>query len=174
LAGRAASWALPFVLEIKLVVVHKRLPGVSAAALERFAAEAARAARIRGEVDILITSSAALRRLNRQYRGKDRATDVLSFPAGNGTAGDIAISAEFGSRNARRLGHSALDELKILVLHGLLHLAGHDHERDRGEMAREESRLRRRFGLPDGLIDRTLRSRSSASRRKKNRKQRTS
>ena len=62
-------------------------------------------------------------------------------------AGDLAISAEIAARNARRLGHSAADELKILILHGLLHLAGHDHETDGGEMARKEARLRRALGL---------------------------
>lgn len=150
-----------------MVVLQKKLPGVSAGALERFAAEASRAAGVRGEVDILITSSAAMRRLNRRYRGKDRATDVLSFPAGNGAAGDIAISAEYGARSARRLGHSFLAELKILVLHGLLHLAGHDHEHDGGEMARLEGRLRKGYGLPTGLIDRSVGSRSSSRRKQR-------
>ncbi|HYN15247.1 MAG TPA: rRNA maturation RNase YbeY, partial [Terriglobales bacterium] len=69
--------------------------------------------------------------------------------------GDIAISAEFGARNARRLGHSPADELKILILHGLLHLAGYDHETDGGAMARKEARLRRALGLPTALIERT-------------------
>jgi probable rRNA maturation factor len=167
MVGRAASWALPFVLETSLVVLQMKLPGVSARALERFATEAGRAAGVRGEVDILITSSAAMRCLNRRYRGRDRATDVLSFPSGNGAAGDIAISAEYGARSAHRLGHSALDEVKILVLHGLLHLAGHDHERDGGKMARAENRLRRRFGLPTGLIDRSVGSHSSSSRKQR-------
>lgn len=150
-----------------LVVLQKRLPGVSARALERFAAEAGRAAGVRGEVDILITSSAAMRSLNRRYRGKDRATDVLSFPSGNGAAGDIAISAEYGVRAARRLGHGSLDELKILVLHGLLHLAGHDHEKDAGEMAQVEGRLRKKFNLPTGLIDRSSFARSSSPRKQR-------
>ena len=104
---------------------------------------------------MLITSSAELRRLNRRFRGKNEATDVLSFPSADGTLGDLAISAEIAARNAHRLGHSATDEIKILILHGLLHLAGYDHETDDGVMARKEARLRRVLGLPVGLIERT-------------------
>ncbi|MGO9211147.1 MAG: rRNA maturation RNase YbeY [Terriglobales bacterium] len=137
------------------MIVHSKVQGVSARALGQFAVRARRAAGVRGEVDVLVTSSAELRRLNRRFRGKNAATDVLSFPSANGTAGDIALSAEVGARNARRLGHSASDELKILILHGLLHLAGYDHETDAGEMARKEARLRRALGLPVALIERT-------------------
>ena len=147
--------ALPFILGWRLVIVHSKVQGVSARALRQFAVQAQRAAGVRGEVDVLVTSSAELRRLNRRFRGKNAATDVLSFPSSNGTAGDIALSAEVGARNARRLGHSASDELKILILHGLLHLAGYDHETDAGEMARKEARLRRALGLPVALIERT-------------------
>jgi len=137
------------------VIVRKTKQGVNARALGRFAARAQRAAGIRGEVDVLVTSSAELRRLNRRFRGKNKATDVLSFPSADGTPGDIAISAEISARNARRLGHSAADEMKTLILHGLLHLAGYDHETDEGAMARKEARLRRSLGLPVGLIERT-------------------
>ncbi len=147
--------ALPFILGWRLVIVHSKVQGVSARALGQFAVRARRAAGVRGEVDVLVTSSAELRRLNRRFRGKNAATDVLSFPSANGTAGDIALSAEVGARNARRLGHSASDELKILILHGLLHLAGYDHETDAGEMARKEARLRRALGLPVAVIERT-------------------
>jgi probable rRNA maturation factor len=147
--------ALPFILELRLVIVHSKVQGVSTRALERFAARAQRAAGVRGEVDVLVTSSAELRRLNRRFRRKDKTTDVLSFPSSDATAGDIAISAEVGVRNARRLGHSPADELKILILHGLLHLAGYDHETDGGKMARKEARLRRALGLPTALIERT-------------------
>ncbi len=153
--------ALPFILGWRLVIVHSKVQGVSARALGQFAVRARRAAGVRGEVDVLVTSSAELRRLNRRFRGKNAATDVLSFPSANGTAGDIALSAEVGARNARRLGHSASDELKILILHGLLHLAGYDHETDAGEMARKEARLRRALGLPVALIERTGNSRRS-------------
>ena len=141
-----------------MVIVEKKIGGMSARTLGRFAGRAQRAASLRGRVSILVTSSAELRRLNRRYRRKDQPTDVLSFPAaGNGVAGDIAISAEVAARNARRLGHSAAAEVKILILHGLLHLAGldHDHPRDRGRMMRREEALRHTLGLPSSLIRRS-------------------
>lgn len=177
-----------------VVIVHSTVRGVRAGALERFATQAQRAAGVGGEVDVLITTSAQIRRLNRRFRGKNTATDVLSFPStdnrvhhgdtetrsivkgnfsvsrcpGGGSSGDIAISAEIAARNARRLGHSAADELKILILHGLLHLAGHDHETDAGEMGRKEARLRRALRLPTALIERSApaggRGRPSARR----------
>ena len=92
-----------------------------------------------------------LRALNHRFRGKNKATDVLSFPSVAGpesgkakrVAGDVAISADIARENAVRLGHSAAEEVKILALHGILHLAGFDHERDNGEMARKEAELRR-------------------------------
>lgn len=96
--------------------------------------------------------------LNARFRGKRMATDVLSFPgpkAVNDCAGDIAISLDIATRNARSLGHSVGDEVRILVLHGLLHLAGYDHEDDNGEMARREKTLRKKLGLPSGLIERS-------------------
>lgn len=162
-----------------MVILEKKIRGVSAASLARFAGRAQRAAGLRGRVSILVTDSVELRRLNRRYRRKDKATDVLTFPAGGNSvrasrphphqrnavrasrphphaAGDIAISAEVAAANARRLGHSAAAEVKILILHGLLHLAGLDHDdaRDRGQMARREEMLRRRLGLPGSLIGR--------------------
>jgi probable rRNA maturation factor len=147
-------------------MLEKRIRGVSAATLNRFAGRAQRAAGLRGRVSILVTGNAELRRLNRRYRGKNKATDVLSFPADGvrasrphlRIAGDIAISGEVAAKNARRLGHSAAAEVKILILHGLLHLAGLDHEgaRDRGQMRRREEKLRRRLGLPGSLIQRSL------------------
>ena len=146
--------ALPFILERRLVIVDSKVRAVSARALGQFAARAQRAVCVRGEVDVLITSSAQMRHLNLRFRGKNSATDVLSFPSSDGTAGDIAIGAEVAARNARRLGHSMDDEMKILILHGLLHLAGYDHETDGGAMARKEARLRRALGLPAALIER--------------------
>jgi probable rRNA maturation factor len=111
-----------------------------------------------GEVNVRITSDSEMRRLNRRYRGKDKATDVLSFPPfQNGTkplAGDIAVSADIARANSIDLGHSFDDEVKILLLHGLLHLAGHDHESDNGEMSRLEQKLRAKLKLPPGLIER--------------------
>ena len=98
-----------------------------------------------------------MRQLNAQFRGKDYATDVLSFPPPTfveGFSGDIAVSADSAARNAHALGHSVADEVKILVLHGVLHLAGYDHESDNGQMAEKELRLRRKLGLPVALIER--------------------
>jgi probable rRNA maturation factor len=104
----------------------------------------------------LVTDDGELRRLNKKFRGKNAATDVLSFPSGggNGIAGDLAISADRAKAQAAEHGHSIEDELRILILHGALHLAGMDHETDSGEMARAEVRWRKRLGLPGGLIGR--------------------
>lgn len=138
------------------VIFRRRIAGLSAAALAKFVGRASRAARLSGSVNVLVTGNRELRTLNHRFRGKNLATDVLSFPAGlgNGFAGDVAVSAEIASRNAKRLGHSTADEIRILALHGILHLAGYDHERDRGEMAAKEIQLRRSLGLPSGLIER--------------------
>jgi len=142
----------------ELVTLKKRVSGINEAALSRFVSRAKRAAGLAGEVSVMLTSSSELQRLNRRFRGKNKTTDVLSFPAmdkaQNGLAGDIAISAEIAAYNARHLRHSPADEIKILVLHGILHLAGYDHERDRGEMAFKEWHLRKTLGLPIGLIER--------------------
>lgn len=109
-----------------------------------------------------------MRALNRRFRGKDKATDVLSFPApaelASQAGGDIAISADIALRNASILGHTPMHELKVLVLHGVLHLAGYDHEQDAGAMARKEERLRLQFGLQDGLIARAGRVARAAAR----------
>jgi probable rRNA maturation factor len=125
--------------------------------IETFLRAAQRMVGIRGEVNVLITSDDKMRRLNRDFRGKDKATDVLSFPAAqNGKlAGDIAISRDIARENAKALGHSLTTEVKILLLHGLLHLAGHDHESDNGEMASLEQTLRAKLKLPQSLIERT-------------------
>jgi probable rRNA maturation factor len=121
-----------------------------------FATKAKRAVGARGELSIRITSSAEMRKLNLRFRQKNKPTDVLSFPADTAeVAGDIAISAEIAATNAGQLGHSVDTELKILILHGLLHLAGYDHERDAGEMQAKEAKLRRQLRLPVGLIERT-------------------
>jgi probable rRNA maturation factor len=142
------------------VIFEKRVPDLSELALSRFAARARRAAGLKDTVDILLTSSAEMKSLNWRFRGKDKATDVLSFPVvaddvRRKFVGEIAISAEIAAQNARALGHSAGEEVKILVLHGLLHLRGYDHERDDGEMARRERQLRVRLGLACGLIERS-------------------
>ena len=120
-----------------------------------------------GNVAILVTTSRRMRELNRWYRHKAYATDVLSFP-GNpklGHAGDIAISAEIAQANARKLGHSHAVEVKVLILHGILHLGGYDHESDRGEMAGLEDHLRSRLGLPNSLISRTLAKKGAPGRK---------
>jgi probable rRNA maturation factor len=148
-----------------VVILQKRVVGLTELALERFVTRARRAAGLRGAVNVLITSSAEMQTLNRRFRGKDTATDVLSFPALQGLeirfAGDIAISAEIAVRNARTLGHAAALEVKVLTLHGILHLRGYDHERDHGAMARREQRLRRDLRLPSGLIERARSRRPS-------------
>jgi len=145
-----------------MVIWQKTVPGLSDATFRRFLRKAARALHLAGEFNVLITSNSRMRTLNRQFRGKDKATDVLSFAAEGGgvrgksvSAGEIAISAEIAVRNAQQLGHSAANEVKILALHGLLHLAGYDHETDDGKMARKESRLRHELRIPDGLIERS-------------------
>ena len=130
--------------------------------------------RLRNPVNVLVTSSAELRSFNQRFRGANKATDVLSFPAppasgrqAKPVAGEVAISADIARDNAGRLGHSVADEVKILVLHGILHLAGFDHERDNGEMARKESRLRRQLKLEGSLIGRTqARDRPPVARRR--------
>jgi probable rRNA maturation factor len=104
---------------------------------------------------IAIVSDARVRALNRRYRRKDRATDVLSFPSDTpGVLGDVVIASGVAARQARDAGHSLATELRVLALHGLLHLLGYDHERDDGQMARLERRLRHRGGLREGLIER--------------------
>lgn len=105
----------------------------------------------------LLTGDKELRRLNRQFLGHGYTTDVLSFPAGEpmGPLGDIAISLERAKAQAAEHGHRIEEEVRILLLHGVLHLVGHDHENDDGLMCRVESEWRRKYGLPGGLIERT-------------------
>jgi probable rRNA maturation factor len=122
-------------------------------------------ARVHGRVTIALVSDARMRILNRSYRAADYATDVLSFPAEDRGAptdpadsflGDIVIAKGVAARQARERGHPLATELRILALHGLLHVAGFDHERDGGEMAALERRLRRKGGLREGLIEREV------------------
>ena len=138
--------------------------------------------RARGRVTVAVVPDSRVRLLNRRFRRTDRVTDVLSFPSGEsergprrahlhpiaqacatGTPdlrggvpdlGDIVIAAGVVRRQAGDAGHSLQTELRVLALHGLLHLLGYDHERDDGRMARLEARLRRRGGLREGLIER--------------------
>ena len=109
----------------------------------------------RGAVVVALVSDARVRQLNARYRAKDAPTDVLSFGADEpGFLGEVVIASGVARRQARQAGHSVQVELRILGLHGLLHLLGYDHERDDGRMARIERRLRRKGGLREGLIER--------------------
>ncbi|MBI2682630.1 MAG: rRNA maturation RNase YbeY [Acidobacteriales bacterium] len=138
------------------VQLRKRVRGLVADELESFMARARKAVGLKGGASLVVTSNAEIRRMNRWFRGKDKITDVLSFGAEGiaGYAGDIAVSLDIAAENARRFGHSVGDEVRILALHGLLHLAGYDHETDRGRMARREKQLRAALGLPASLIQR--------------------
>jgi probable rRNA maturation factor len=146
-----------------VVIFQKRVADLTELALNRFVARARRAAGLKGLVNVLLTSSAEMKSLNRRFRGKDKPTDVLSFPAEPDAqkrfAGEIAISAEIATQNAWALRHSLAEEVKILVLHGVLHLRGYDHECDNGQMARRERQLRAKLHLPLGLIERAGRKR---------------
>ena len=150
-------------LEYILVILEKKVVGLNAEALSRFVLRARKDAGLKEPVNVLVTSSTAVRELNQRFRGENKATDVLSFPATDSIsesrkqpklAGEIAISADIALKSSFRLGHSAAQEIKILALHGILHLAGFDHERDNGAMARKEMKLRLALGLPAALIER--------------------
>lgn len=104
----------------------------------------------------LLTDDGELERLNRMFFQLDHPTDVLSFPSGSpGPVGEIAISVPRAKEQAAEHGHDVTDEIRILMLHGVLHLLGMNHEADRGAMARTEKRWRQAFGLPLGLIERS-------------------
>ena len=138
------------------------LTGVSKSGLARFFNRARKAVGLQGEVDVLLTSDAEIKRLNKAFRGKNKATDVLSFPApeeAEDMGGDIAISLETALRQANQQSHSLRDELRVLMLHGLLHIDGEDHEADAGEMAEREAELRTQLRLPSSLIERVERKR---------------
>ena len=142
---------------LRVTVSDGRGGSVRDGGLARWLASAA-PARLRGEVAIALVNDARMRALNRSYRKKDRPTDVLSFPAGgNGQLGDIVIASGIAARQAREAGHSYGTELRVLALHGLLHLIGYDHDdpEDGGRMARAERRLLRKAGLNAGLIERS-------------------
>lgn len=109
----------------------------------------------RGAVSVAILPDTRIRALNRKYRRKNKVTDVLSFPGTGDFLGDIAIARGIAQKQAQILGHSLAVELRVLALHGLLHLLGYDHDSDNGRMARAEARLRRKARLPQGLIARS-------------------
>jgi probable rRNA maturation factor len=138
-----------------MIVNRQRRVSVAIQPLEDFHERVRRELRFAAEtVTVQLISDAAMSRLNRTYRQKSGPTDVLSFPA-NGAKpspeteyiGDIAISPETARRNARRFSRTLPVELRVLILHGMIHLAGFDHETDNGEMERFERRLRRRLGV---------------------------
>lgn len=142
-----------------LVLFRHARAGLRRRALEEFARELSERVANGRWFQCLITGDEELRRLNREFLRKDYPTDVLSFPAlTDGTAGpqcgEIAISAERAAEQAREFGHSVEDEIRILMLHGVLHLMGMDHERDQGAMARSETAWRKRLGLPASLTER--------------------
>jgi probable rRNA maturation factor len=134
---------------------RRRARDLRPVALKRFALKVQAMISKGRPFDCLVTGDAEMRRLNRDFRGKDYATDVLSFPAPGGERlGDIAISAARARAQARQYGHEAEDEVRVLLLHGVLHLMGMDHEADSGAMARAEKRWRARLGLPQTLTER--------------------
>jgi probable rRNA maturation factor len=132
---------------------------LSTPTLTRFLNRARTAIGLTGQVDILLANDQTLRHLNKTFRDKNKPTDVLSFPAPSAFAakhaGDLAISLETAARQAKTYNHTLAEETKILILHGLLHLSGEDHETDNGEMAAREATLRRELRLPTTLIERT-------------------
>jgi probable rRNA maturation factor len=178
---------------LRVLVADERGRSLRAGALTSWLRRVAPAA-ARGTVSIALVSTRRIRALNRTYRHKDAATDVLSFPgvrpggrtdvpeAGHGrrlsttvreaserlaasVLGDIVIARDVAKRQAREAGHSETIELRVLALHGLLHLLGYDHERDSGTMDRIERRLRRKGGLREGLIERAGSDRRSTAGR---------
>lgn len=154
--------------ELSVVVSNRqRRHRVSGATLRSFLTRVAAEVPPDGpsELAVRLVSDAAIRRLNRQFRGRDTPTDVLSFPAGEADGpdsirylGDIAVSVSTAARQARERGHTLSRELKILALHGYLHLLGFDHERDDGRMMRLQRRVQRALLPPRRKAPRALRS----------------
>ena len=130
-----------------VVLDRQRRRRVDAARLRRVLRGAAVALGVTGEMALVLSGDRTLRRLNARYRGKDKPTDVLSFPGAGGEAGlgDVVISVETAERNARSLHRTLPQELDVLALHGFLHVLGYDHEADDGTMDRLERRLRRKL-----------------------------
>ena len=139
-----------------LVLFRRTSSSLDRRAIEAFAEELHRRLARGRKFCCLITGDAELRRLNRQFLKKDYPTDVLSFPAEPpaGELGELAISVQRAMAQAREFGHTIEQEINILMLHGVLHLTGMDHERDGGAMARSEMGWRKKLGLPAGLIER--------------------
>ena len=139
-------------------ITYRRKPAtLDSAALETFAQTLQDRVAKRREFHCLITNDTELQTLNREFRSKDYPTDVLSFPGEAPYLGDIAISLQHARAQAKEFGNSLEDEIRILLLHGVLHLSGLDHETDTGQMARTEQRWRKKFGLPVSLTERAAR-----------------
>jgi probable rRNA maturation factor len=141
-------------------ILYRRAAGFRERRLLQSFAKLAQATVAEGRpFDCLVTDDRELRRLNREFLGKDYAADVLAFPSGQAKEwlGEMAISADRAREQAAEHGHELVDEMCILMLHGLLHLTGLDHEKDRGRMRRIEREWREHFGLPEGLIERSRR-----------------
>src|ERR1700720_1999539 len=139
-----------------MILNQQRRVRVPVQALDEFVVQVCKALRVSsGAVTVSLVANTQMARWNRIYRGKNRPTDVLSFPVDSKPRranrqdylGDIAIAPEVARRNAKQFGRTFDDEMRILILHGILHLMGYDHETDTGQMERREQRLRRTFGL---------------------------
>jgi probable rRNA maturation factor len=132
-----------------LILNRQRRFRVQPPRMRRVVEGAAAELAVAGEIALVLTNDRVIRPLNARYRGKDKATDVLSFPGEGGETGlgDVLISVETAARNAKELGRTLLQELDVLALHGFLHVLGYDHETDDGSMDRLERRLRRKLGV---------------------------
>lgn len=162
-----------------MLIDHYRNHSLDLAGLRKYLQQARRTAGLRGSCSVCLTGDEEVRKLNVQFRGLDKPTDVLSFPAAgeeddfpepepvakSGYLGDIVISLETAARQAGQLGHGLDQEVRVLILHGLLHLAGYDHETDQGEMRERENQLREQLGLGSGLIARVERHAAGSRRR---------
>ncbi len=138
-----------------IVIYRRGASGLDRPRLEAFARQLQRRVAGRRAFTCLIASDPQLRQLNRDFRRTDYPTDVLSFPSAEpASLGELAISRRRAAAQARQFGHSVEEEICILMLHGLLHLTGLDHETDSGRMRRAEARWRRNLGLPTSLIER--------------------
>lgn len=152
-----------------MVIVEVEDSGLKETILSRFVHRARKAVGLQGAVSVLVIRGDEMRRLNSRFRKKNKSTDVLSFPSSQPMgankkliAGDVAVCWNIAHANARKLGHSAEEEVKVLILHGVLHLAGYDHENDKGDMAKLEARLRVKLKLPITLTERnTARGKST-------------
>jgi probable rRNA maturation factor len=156
--GTHRTKVAPHVSKGTALVFHSPTPDVSRRGLREFAKRLETEVAGGGKFCCLIADDKELRRLNREFRGKDYPTDVLSFPshgqAGSVSYGEIAISMDAARRQAAEYRHNVEAEIGILMLHGVLHLLGMDHETDRGQMSAAERKWRARLGLPAALIER--------------------